>query len=889
MTRQDGGHMTGYRPYHIVDDMRLNAILPAVLLTVQSAADMAADDIYSDVFGKYINHVSASEYKGEDQIWAVETSPDGYVFIGAGNNLCVWDGYIWDSYTIDGYSVIRDLAYDDGRLWCAGDNIFGYWKEDAYGDFRFTGLYRNEDRSRNEIFWQIIPAGDRLYVRTYGSVSVFDRSSGTKTDIYEGYCQNIFSSGDRIYAQTDGRISVLGSEGFIPVTGPVDENIVWFETMPDGYLMIGTKSGFIGWDDRTGFQMDLFPETNRILKEAKIFCAARLGDGNYIIGTDQDGAKTCSPDGRIISEFDASRGLRYTSVLSIADNTDGDIFLGLAGGLAVIRNSMSERYYMSPGINPGAIYAIAIHNGKLLVGTDMGLYRIGVDGTPVPVPGMEGSHIWDICPLDNDLAIINGEGLYVQDGDSFRMLLPHTWKMTGIYGKPDLFCASGKFGLCILRLDDDGLHIRNRIRNYDNPDNSISSDEYGNLWVDGLNGKVKRLIPDSGLTGIMEEKVYEVPSEGTGIIKAASIDGKVVFTSGKRCFSYSPARDSIVLNEYYTRICSSFTSSSLNLFQKDNWFFNYSDSGQIEAICRSGNGFIKAPDLFLDADKVHIPEYFRKLTALDDSLVACGFINMAACINISQLSTDRHRRDSVRVRKISYDIKGEQHKMDMLRGRLVLPHEADDLCFRIASGHNSRLLYRFDETEWQPVPHGMPITADYMKSGRHVLEIKDTGNNISRFPFTIRQSFIARWWICFAAAAAGVIIYVISLWKDRQRTRKKSEMLEEKIREMEKKLLVATLKDISDSRSGESGNWNTFEIYFNSIFDGFLDRLKDRYPKLTANDLKICAFIRTGMSTKDIAAMLHINLASAESARYRLRKNMGLTPDESLKEVIMDI
>lgn len=869
--------------------MKLKTIIPAVLLLVPPSAEMAADDIYSDVFRKYINHISAYEYNGEGHIWAVETSPDGYVFIGAGNNLCVWDGYIWDSYTIDGYSVIRDLAYDNGYLWCAGDNVFGYWAEDAYGDFRFTGLYRNEDRSRNEIFWQIIPDGDSLYVRTYGSVSVFDRSSGMKSDLYMGYCQNIFSSDGNIYAQTDGCISLLGKSGFIPVTEPVDENIVWFEAAQEGYLMIGTKSGFIGWNDRTGFRMDLFPETNRILKAAKIFCAERLEDGNYIIGTDLDGAKICSPDGKIISEFDASRGLRYTSVLSIADNTDGDIFLGLAGGLAVIRNSMSERYYMSPDMAPGAIYAIAIHDGKLLVGTDMGLYEIGPDGTPVPVPGMEGSHIWDIRPLDRDLAIINGNGLYVQDGDAFRLLLPNTWKMTGIYGKPDLFCASGKFGLYILHLADDGLHIRNRIRNYDNPDNSISSDEYGNLWVDGLNGKVKRLIPDPELTGILEEKVYAVPSEGTGIIKAASIDGKVVFTSGKKCFSYSPAKDSIVLNEYYTRICSSFTSSRLNLFQQDNWFFNYSDSGQIEAICRSGNSFIKAPDLFLDADKVHIPEYFRKLTALNDTLVACGFINMAACINTARLTTDRRGEDSVRIRKISYDIKGKPHKMDMLRSRLVLPHKADDLCFRIVSDQNARLLYRFDEADWQPVPKGMPITADYMRSGRHTLEIRDTGNCISRFPFTIRQSFFARWWVCFAAVAAGAIIYVISLWKDRQRARRKSEMLEGQIKEMEKKLLVATLKDISGNHSGGSGSWNTFEIYFNSIFDGFLDRLKDRYPKLTANDMKICAFIRTGMSTKDIAAMLHINIASAESARYRLRKNMGLAPDESLKQVIMGI
>lgn len=206
--------------------MKHKTIISTVLLLMQTMHQLTADDIYSDVFGKYINHVSASEYKGEDQVWTVETSPDGYVFIGAGNNLCVWDGNIWDSYTIDGYSVIRDLKYVNGYLWCAGDNVFGYWKEDTCGDFVFTGVYRNEDRSRNEIYWQIIPDGDSLYVRTFESISVFDMKSGTKNVLYKGYCESIFSSGGRIYAQADSRVCILGKDGFIPVTGPVEENII---------------------------------------------------------------------------------------------------------------------------------------------------------------------------------------------------------------------------------------------------------------------------------------------------------------------------------------------------------------------------------------------------------------------------------------------------------------------------------------------------------------------------------------------------------------------------------------------------------------------------------------------------------------------------------------
>lgn len=87
----------------------------------------------------------------------------------------------------------------------------------------------------------------------------------------------------------------------------------------------------------------------------------------------------------------------------------------------------------------------------------------------------------------------------------------------------------------------------------------------------------------------------------------------------------------------------------------------------------------------------------------------------------------------------------------------------------------------------------------------------------------------------------------------------------------------------------DNGTWKTFELYFNGIFDGFFDRLRAQYPNLTNNDMKICAYVKLGMSTKEIAALMNIEISSAESARYRLRKNMGLAQSDSLTEIVSKI
>lgn len=73
-----------------------------------------------------------------------------------------------------------------------------------------------------------------------------------------------------------------------------------------------------------------------------------------------------------------------------------------------------------------------------------------------------------------------------------------------------------------------------------------------------------------------------------------------------------------------------------------------------------------------------------------------------------------------------------------------------------------------------------------------------------------------------------------------------------------------------------------FESYFDEANEEFFKRLKEKYPDLTPNDLRLCAFIRMNISTKEIAAILNISYRGAEVSRYRLRKKMDLPREINL-------
>ena len=82
--------------------------------------------------------------------------------------------------------------------------------------------------------------------------------------------------------------------------------------------------------------------------------------------------------------------------------------------------------------------------------------------------------------------------------------------------------------------------------------------------------------------------------------------------------------------------------------------------------------------------------------------------------------------------------------------------------------------------------------------------------------------------------------------------------------------------------------WNIYQKNFDLIHDHFFRNLRDRYPALTASDLKFCALLRLNLSTKDIAKFTNLTIRGVEAARYRLRKKFGLNEKDSLIEFLID-
>ena len=94
------------------------------------------------------------------------------------------------------------------------------------------------------------------------------------------------------------------------------------------------------------------------------------------------------------------------------------------------------------------------------------------------------------------------------------------------------------------------------------------------------------------------------------------------------------------------------------------------------------------------------------------------------------------------------------------------------------------------------------------------------------------------------------------------------------------------IKKIDSNITGDD-DWKMFEYNFNLAHETFLQSLKTEYPDLTPSDLRLCAFLRINLTSKEIAPLLGISVRGVENHRYRVRKKLDLSPDKDLTDFIL--
>ncbi len=96
------------------------------------------------------------------------------------------------------------------------------------------------------------------------------------------------------------------------------------------------------------------------------------------------------------------------------------------------------------------------------------------------------------------------------------------------------------------------------------------------------------------------------------------------------------------------------------------------------------------------------------------------------------------------------------------------------------------------------------------------------------------------------------------------------------------------IKNLSEDDKMDK-EWETFSKHFDTVHSDFLTALKNTHNNITGNEMKLCAYLRMNLSTKEIAQLMNISARGVEIGRYRLRKKLQLEKDTSLFDYLIKI
>jgi len=120
----------------------------------------------------------------------------------------------------------------------------------------------------------------------------------------------------------------------------------------------------------------------------------------------------------------------------------------------------------------------------------------------------------------------------------------------------------------------------------------------------------------------------------------------------------------------------------------------------------------------------------------------------------------------------------------------------------------------------------------------------------------------------------------------------RNELIEEIVSYLSKKPKLSKDQTLANhlqslkSHLRADNEWNSFIIHFEEVNRGFLNRLKELHPSLTANDIKFIAYIYMNLSIKEIASILNITVIACKKRKERLAAKMGISKEEELFDYI---
>lgn len=862
----------------------------------------------------YLQNFTPAQYNNPGKIWGIDSAPNGIVYMAAERGLVEYDGKNWKSYKGSIGFTRSILAMNDSLIYTGSDLDFGVWKKNQFQDFEYTSLYpfREDLAELSEEFWEIHRVGDNILFVSDFNIYVYRNDNLTKISAPDRFIGSYSLNSTIYFADKSNGLFQLSELSLTPVIEfPEDSDfeITGIYDHDEGLVLVTYNSGLYLYSSGTLRFLD--NPLSRDLQSANVFSFERIGEHYFAFGTVQKGLFISDDDGNVIHYINRNKGLPNNTILSLHYSHLGRLWLGLDYGISSLDLKSNLTYFYDYRGDFGTGYTALLQDGLFYLGTNKGLYQSGWEGLNDsseffsfnPIPDSEGQ-VWTLKNIDDELFVGHDRGLFtvnqsglnrLSDEQGFWTILPYEdYLLGGTYN-----------GIFIFEKDGDSWSFLKQMELILGSTNQLIIEKDNIFWINIPNYGIIRTVLTEDLYPEDRRIFFSESFEGNNPHLVKSERGMHVQTDQ---YEY-----------IYSESDSSFTEKRMIGYPSGpedmlpDMFLPVSLNAEYEFIPLY-NGFalknLSGNDE--NGDSLQNGVIFRKVEAFNNDStesiypgaeISYGFNNLKIEYLVpNQQDVEYQYRLGKNGTWSEWSPESEVEFLSLRNGEYQLLARA-----RINGDISEAASFSFlIRTPWYLTWYAyfayllLIITVVYLiylwqrislkKQEEKLLlnKQKSLREQAENYRHQIMHLEQERLQADFDQLKGQLKSKTIELANKAKENDDKNRLLLDLKKKIEK---LQQSPELSKSRWSEihnlldsyiNQNDNTFEIQMDELHKEFYKRLMEEFPNLSGNDMRLCAYLKLGFNSKEIADFTNIQPSSVYINRSRLRKKLDLDADQDL-------
>jgi len=886
----------------------------------------------------------------------IDGSTSNEILFSNSEGLLIFDGTRWNTYSSPNGTIIRSVKNTGDLIYTGSHSDFGFWKKSINGNLYYTSLVKklNLNLEEDEEFWNILKLDNWIIFQSLHRFIFLDNNTNEiKYLKIDGTIQFSIVLDNEIYFSSEsGFFKLLNGQPELLINNSIiSSNVINVFNQNDGLLLLSSRDGFYTLsNDGYVSKKKSYLDSN---VNFSIFSSLKLNDDSFVLGTIGQGIVLLNSDLQFNSKIDKSKGLINNTVLSIFQDFESNIWLGLDNGISVINSKSPFKIFNDDNGTLGTVYASRVYKEHFYLGTNQGLFfKKHKSNEPFKFIENTTGQVWSLEEIDGYLFCGHDQGTFVIN-KGFANKIEGTfgsWTFRKkIDGSSDIIEGSYE-GLSVLSLDNNNWVLKNKLSGFDISSRFFELSNNGKIIVSHGYKGVYKLTVNSEFTEIID---YELDSDAvkggnTSLAKFDNniyynfIDGVMKYNSISNEFSRDTLLSNLSKKDLFYGIIRNDLDGKLWLFSENYIHYVYKD---LVTGNKKVNSLVFSNELRRTV--------FENISKIESSTYILGTNNGYISLDLDNYTISP---PEIKINRIETFKLNEPPNSINFNELTQLSYDLNNLNFYVSVPNYQKFQpitfeYTLEGylTDWISTEETSLIAFNNLIPGDYEFKIKAKigdlySQNIETFSFTVERPWyqsnfmIANYFLVFA-----ILFFFFNRSYEKYYREKEEKMIRINKNKMElveferkqalmaventklqtdiesknRELAVSTMSMIkknqflskikSDLKKTDSSDkiysvvkmidrnlnnkddWKFFEEAFNNADKDFLKKVKSTHPSLTNNDLRLCAYLRLNLSSKDIAPLLNISLSSVEIKRYRLRKKMKLSHGEGLTEHLLSL